>query len=283
MNTPLIRNILLPTDFSMEAQVAFHHALKLALRLKADLDIFHVEPKNDQSDWHWGPKVVQTLINWNVLPKGSTEADLASLGMRIHRTMSGGQDAASAIYKELADIHADIVVMATHGRSGLSRWIQPSVATPVALKASVPVLLFPSTAKGWIEPDLGESRLTRILVPIDHRPHPAAAFDATTTIGRALGVTGLQISTLHIGNVHPEVDLLETDADWGVQHWTQDGIVVDQVMEMAARWEADLLVTTTEGRTNYLDGLRGSTVERLVRSSDLPMLIVPAGWGKVRS
>jgi len=157
------------------------------------------------------------------------------------------------------------------------------VATPVALKGAVPVLLFPSHAKGWMEPTLGESRLARILVPIDHRPHPAPAFDATTLLGRALGMKGLQVSTLHYGPTHPEVDLLETEEDWSIQHWTRDGLVVDGIIDTATRWEADLLVTVTEGRQHWLDGIRGSTVERLVRASDLPILIVPEGWGKVRS
>jgi nucleotide-binding universal stress UspA family protein len=67
---------------------------KLAVALRAELDIFHVEPHNDQSDWHWAPSVLGTLKRWGTLPAGATDAEAA------------------------ADTHTDLVVMATHGRAG---------------------------------------------------------------------------------------------------------------------------------------------------------------------
>lgn len=278
----LIRNILLPTDFSEDAEVAFHHALKLALALRADLHIFHVEPKNDQTDWRWAPEVVGTLIRWGYLPPGATEADIPSAGIRIHRSMRGGLRPDVAIEEELASVHADLVVMSPHGRRGIERWIQPSVATPVALKGAVPVLLLPPDCKGFVNGQTGQSHLRRVLAPVDTRPHPAPALDAISAVGQALGAVDLEVMAVHFGAGDAEVDLLDPGAGWRVEYSRQSGPVVEGILDLARGWAVDLVVATTEGRQGLVDALRGSTVERLADRVTAPLLVVPGGWGRVQ-
>lgn len=279
MQTPQIRSILVPTDFSEEAQVAFAHALKLALAFKADLDIFHVEPHNDQSDWRWAPRVLETLIRWGVLPADATASDLDKLGIRARRTMAVGQAADAAIFNELANSHADLVVMATHGRSGLDRWVQPSVTTPLAQRGSVPVLLLPPHVRGFADVRTGEGGLERILVPIDHRPHPAPGFDAARLFAQTVPGPNVEIMTLHVGKTHPETDLLRIEPEWQLAQLTLQGNALDRITETVYRWSPDIIVTVTEGRRNFMDAVRGSTVERLFQRVRTPMLMVPAEWG----
>lgn len=279
MTAPRIRSILVPTDFSEEAQVAFAHALKLALAFKADLDIFHVEPQNDQSDWRWAPRVLETLIRWGVLPAHATSADLDKLGIRARRTMAVGQAPDQAILNELAESHADLVVMASHGRSGLDRWVQPSVTSPLAQRGSVPVLLLPPQVRGFADLQTGQGGLERILLPIDHRPHPAPGFDAARLFAQTLPGPNVELMTLHVGETHPETDLLRIEPEWQLAQLTVQGPVIDGITETVFRWSPDLIVTVTEGRRNFLDSLRGSTVERLFARVRTPMLVVPAEWG----
>jgi nucleotide-binding universal stress UspA family protein len=280
MLNPRVRSILVPTDFSDASVAAFAHALKLAVSLKAELDVFHVEPKNDTSDWHWAPGVVETLVRWGELPAGAGPADLEKLGLRARRTMSSGQAADRAILDEIASAHADLVVLATHGRSGVSAWLQPSVATPVAMTGGATlVLLLPPDVNGFISKDTGAGAVRRVLVPIDHRPHPAPGFDAAVLITRAVAADEVELATLHIGATAPETDLLRVPDGWTVHHWVEDGIVVDRIVARADAWEPDLVVLVTEGRRNWVDALRGSTVERLLaRGLRCPVLIVPADW-----
>jgi nucleotide-binding universal stress UspA family protein len=275
MSLAAIRSILVPTDFSDDAATAFAHALKLAVALRADLDVFHVEPKNDQSDWHWAPGVVATLVQWGVLPKGSTEADLESVGIRLRRGMAGGLSPEAAILQETASAHADLVVMSTHGRAGLERWLQPSVAFPVALKGVVPVLLFPAGSKGFVDKPTGEASLHNLLLPVDHRPSPLPGFDAAKLLTRALPQDRVKVTTLHVGTTQPEMDLLAPDDNWSVQHLLGDGAVVDEIVAASLDRNVDLIIAVTEGRRGFLDALRGSTVERLLDRSHIPVLIVP--------
>ncbi len=279
MTTPTIRNILIPTDFSTPASLAFAHALRLSLALKADLDIFHVEPENDTADWHWAPKVIRTLTSWGFLKEGATVADLEALGIRARATLAAGEPAEEAILREMAETHADLIVMATHGRSGLSRLLQPSVSKPVALRAPVPVLLLPAGSKGFVDPEFGAGGLSRVLIPVDTVPNPAPGFDAATLLARALPGATLELATFHVGSGHADLELMRPAPGWAVHHWRADGQVVDSILQTAFTWSADLVVVVTEGRRSVFDMLRGSTVERILAGIHRPVLVVPAEWG----
>jgi len=56
----------------------------------------------------------------------------------------------------------------------------------------------------------------------------------------------------------------------------RQGGVVDQILEEEAHWRADLLVLATQGHMDFLDALRGSTTERVLRGAHCPVLAVPA-------
>jgi hypothetical protein len=61
-----------PSDFSAASEVAFGHALKIALQSKAKLDIMHVERhlSPEKSYWLDFPAVQATLARWGILPEG---------------------------------------------------------------------------------------------------------------------------------------------------------------------------------------------------------------------
>ncbi|MBM4369278.1 MAG: universal stress protein [Deltaproteobacteria bacterium] len=275
---PAIRSILLPTDFSMEADAAFAHGLRLAVALGAQLDIFHAEPKNDQADWRWAPSVAETLVRWGHLRRGATEADVEALGIRARRSQIVGQAADAAVLSEMSESHADLIVMASHGRSGIWRWIQPSVIAPVLRHAPVPVLVIPSGSDGFVDATTGEAGISRVLAPIDMRPHPAPGFDAALALANALPGPNRAFATLHVGAGRPETDLLLVPPGCELFHWFSNGDPVGEIARTAAEWQADLVVVVSEGRQNYLDTLRGSTVERLLDCVKRPVLVVPAEW-----
>lgn len=273
------RSILLPTDFSDEAMVAFAHGLRLAVALKAELEILHVEPKNDQPDWRWGPRVLETLVRWGFLTANATEDDVARLGIRYRKVVSVGEKAEQAIVEEIVTSHADLVVMAAHGRSGVRRWLEPSVSAPVALRGAVPVLVIPHNKRGFVNVDTGETSLTRILIPVAEKPHPAPAFDGAALIAGALPAEVIYFASLHVGAGVVETDWLEPNPTWKTLSWNVDGGVVESVEDTARTWSADLIACVTEGRHGLLDALRGSTAERLLEHTPTAFLVVPHEWG----
>jgi hypothetical protein len=75
------RNFIIfhPSDFSPASEIAFVHALKIALQSKAKLDLMRVEPTLNPEKPYWldFPAVRTTLARWGVLPEGIQRQDVA--------------------------------------------------------------------------------------------------------------------------------------------------------------------------------------------------------------
>ncbi len=274
-----IRSILLPTDFSNESQSAFAHALRLATVLGASLELLYVESENYKADWSWGPKVRQTLIQWGELPEDADDDALARLGISVRSVTAAGKEPTQAIMDEMVASHADLIVMATHGRVGLDRWLQPSVVAPMVKRPMVPVLLLPPGGLGFVEPNSGANMLDHVLVAVDNLPDPSPALKLAEEIAVAASPGALTFSALHVGKTEfPDV-VLPKRPDWKVEQIHAPGSAVEAILNLAASWPARLIAMTSEGENSLLDTLRGSHAGRVFSEARCPVLIVPAGWG----
>lgn len=110
-----------PSDFSQASEIAFAHALKIALIAQAELCIMHVNAADAESDWIDFPGVRTRLESWGLLPPGSDRADIARLGMNVQKIITSGRNPASSILRFLNKHHTDLIVLATHQRAGLER------------------------------------------------------------------------------------------------------------------------------------------------------------------
>lgn len=127
-----------PTDFSDLSTPAFELACALARDYGAELVVLHVSP--------WS--VVGVVDGIAVeLPTGWEEETRARLeqirpdeaGIRVARRLEQGE-ASAQILKVAGEVKADLIVMGTHGRGGVSRLLIGSVAEEVLRKAPCPVL-----------------------------------------------------------------------------------------------------------------------------------------------
>lgn len=133
-----IRRILHPTDFSELCHPAFELACALARDFGAELIVCHVSP----------PPVTGITDGVVVeIPTGAAEYTMAQLkgitlkdaNMKIRHELVRG-DPATEIVRLANDNKADLIVMGSHGRSGLSRLLLGSVAEKVLRTAPCPVL-----------------------------------------------------------------------------------------------------------------------------------------------
>jgi nucleotide-binding universal stress UspA family protein len=90
---------------------------------------------------------------------------------------------ADAIVAEAQLRHADIVILATHLRSGLGRWLFGAVADQVLQRAAAPVLAISDTC----EPRWARERTTRVLAALDGSERAAEALPAAVGLSQALG------------------------------------------------------------------------------------------------
>jgi nucleotide-binding universal stress UspA family protein len=135
-----ITTILHPTDFSDPAQGSFQLACALASDMKARLIAFHVVPPvaayvNDLIDYTSPDHELKAWERLRRLQQTAAEG----YGLEIDIDLSEGEPAAE-ILKVARDRHCDLIVMGTHGRSGLRHLLMGSIAEKVLRKAGCPVL-----------------------------------------------------------------------------------------------------------------------------------------------
>lgn len=138
-----VRKIVFPTDFSSLSDSALAHAAALARESGGRLLIVHVqEPPLAYAggEMYYGVPEPDTgeitrMLEAVVPPTPDVAYE--------HHLLTG--DPAEAIVRFAADQGADLIVMGTHGRTGLRRLLMGSVAEAVVRRAPCPVLTFKAT------------------------------------------------------------------------------------------------------------------------------------------
>jgi nucleotide-binding universal stress UspA family protein len=277
-----IVRIFHPSDFSKASHVAFAHALKLALEAKAELGIMHVRQgvKRQALERHWTdfPGVRATLARWGILPEGVRREDVGKTGLRVTKILASSADPVKSITRHLENYPPDLIVLATHQREGLARWMRRPVAEKIARRSGAMTLFVPRDGKGFIAPEDGAVTLKKILIPVDRTPDPQAALDKAAGLARGLGCRDAEFLLLHVGD-EDELPPLDTSyySGWRWERIARRGEVVATILEIHAEWKPDLMVLVTEGHLDFLDALRGSTTERVLRGARCPVLAIPAG------
>lgn len=272
-------SILFPTDFSPGSVTAFAHALRLAIRHKARLTLLHAGGERGQPDWHQFPGVRAMLERWELLEPGAgRSAVLSELGVQVEKVSIRGKGVVDDILAYMADHVTDMLVLATAGREGLDRFLQGSVAEPLARNAVVTTLFVPNGARGCVAEEDGAVTLDRILVPVARDPAPEPALDAAmNAVDGYGGGKAPAITLLHVGTPDSVPELaLPADDRWKFEHETRPGDVAHEIVMAADDYLANLIVMVTEGRRGFMDALTGSTTERVIRRSPCPVLAVPA-------
>lgn len=270
-----IQSIVHPTDFSEASAGAFAHALKIALAAKATLTVLHVAGAHDMNEWEHFPHVRRTLADWGLMDANEPpEAIARKLGMTVRKIEMVPQAPLEGIVHYLRTHAADLIVLATEGRQGVARWLHGSVAEALARHSRTPTLFVPAKVRGFVDERRGEVRLRHVLIPVDHTPKPMAAIDTIMGIARLIAGIDAEERLLHAGNAAPVVERGGTHRRLPVG--LRKGDAVDAIVDVANDWPADLIGMPTAGHHGFLDALRGSTTERVLRRAPCPLLAVPA-------
>jgi nucleotide-binding universal stress UspA family protein len=136
-------NILVPTDFSETADRALDYAIALAAKLGARIHVLHVIGIPALGVPELGVALTSTMIDSLVRDNQAALDRLvdkhrsqATFGETVLRT----GDARDTILQAAGEVHADLIVIGTHGRRGISRALLGSVAEAIVRTAPCPVL-----------------------------------------------------------------------------------------------------------------------------------------------
>jgi glycine betaine transporter len=139
----LPKNILVPTDLSEGSEEALDYACELAAKFGATVHLLHVIGIPTLGVPELGVALTSTVIDSMVRENqealdalAESKRRIATIGQTLLRT----GDARDLINQTAKDVFADLIVMGTHGRRGVSRALLGSVTETVVRTAPCPVL-----------------------------------------------------------------------------------------------------------------------------------------------
>jgi len=149
---PQIDRVLAPVDLSDQSELVLHHAAALSGSYAAPLDLLHVVEEAAYPNVYGVDSLSSSLPNVQDRAREALETLAAELDLRtdpvnVH-VLAG--NAARDIVEFAADNAADLIVMATHGRTGLERFLIGSVAEKVVRRAPCPVFTLKSFGKSLL-------------------------------------------------------------------------------------------------------------------------------------
>jgi nucleotide-binding universal stress UspA family protein len=138
----LYRSILVPIEFDDPSLLALDFAARIATDQRATLHVLHVAPQlpafgePDVSENEHSPGEEKARLTLREIAK----QHLTGVNHEIHTASAGPRALAKAIARVATEVNADMIILKTHGRKGLSRFILGSVAEEVLRTAPCPVL-----------------------------------------------------------------------------------------------------------------------------------------------
>jgi len=278
MTTGKISRILVPTDFSETADQALRYASDLARALGAHLTLVYADPFVPPIDYTAtiGGWDEFSFINLQARAQDQLRRDAESnidpavpydISIRVDPPLDG-------ILTEARACEAELIVMGTHGRTGVRRLIIGSVTEAVMRYAKVPVIAVPLHATA-------SSSIRTIVCPvIDDVPR----FDALP-VAAQIAPPDARFIVIRATSLH---DVTETADDLFALHKAVpeslaarceikllgDEHVGDQVNGLANLARADLIVAAEPADRSTSDMLRGTFAARLVQHSNCPVLTI---------
>jgi len=299
---PLVERILLATDFSDCAGRAQEYALFLARAWSAKLEILHVlefQPGMDP-EYHVNTLYLEDLRR--DATRRLEEYVRRATGLGVAATQREVLGVPSLRINEAAqETNADLVVLGTHGRTGLEHILLGSTAERVVRGAPCPVLtvrLAHQPGRRSVAGGAGEASpaIRSVVVPVDFSDCSLEAWEYAVQVAKqfAASVTllhvlepvsyGLDFTLSHAQDerrmrerletrLSDMVGLLETQGLTG-RHVLCGGTPADSILEGAARDGCDLIVVGTHGRRGVSHFVSGSVVEAVLRRAVCPVLSV---------
>jgi nucleotide-binding universal stress UspA family protein len=272
-----IRTVFHPSDFSEASHIAFAHALKIALIAQCKLDIMHVDTDH-RTDWEDFPGVRPLLEKWKMIPAGSNRDAVLKLGLNVHKAIVEQKDPIRGTVEYLNSHPAELIVLAVRHHEGRMRWLSRSVGEPIAQKTGEATLFLPNGVTGFVSPEDGSVKLNHILIPISNKPNPQPCLRAVAALIRRLQLKRGTVTLLHVGSSEslPSFEI-PPNTNWVWQTKVIAGLPVHSIIERAQQFKSDLVVMATDGPDGFLDGLRGSHSERVLRAIHCPLAVIPEG------
>ena len=312
----MFHRILVPLDGSTRAAQAVPVAARIARAEGGSLTLLTAIPRLEDWGWRESPLLspeAQAEMRERITTELAWLASSAPLeGIDVTQDVVLGNPAATILARAQAQ-QTDLIVMCSHGRTGIKRWALGSVAQKVARHSSVPVLILREGTKGVFH-EYPQIRPVRVLIALDGSSLAESVLQPAIELSAAL--SSPFPGALHLVRVLP----FSNDFDYGQEdavtqarrHDVQEArtylrelqkhlleenpylyIMTSLAMSMdiaqtlltiaetgegegmsAITSTSDVIALATHGRSGPARWVMGSVTERVLGATRLPLLIV---------
>jgi nucleotide-binding universal stress UspA family protein len=291
-----IKTVLVPVDFSPPSTVAVNYGISLARKFRAKLTLLHViEPataltytfpteseKAEEARFERAERMLAAMV-------GPEDQD--DLNLRIAVVFG---DIASEIVAAVHETGADIVVMGTHGRGLVQRYLMGSVTQAVLRKVDVPILTVCHVGRPLA--------FKRILFATDASQPSAEDFEFVLELAKTLDASVIAAHVIekrppvtyetpdvaavfdaerrrqleHTRIAFERIEAAATSRGVVLEPVIAEGVPAEAIVRIADEHEADFIVLAIRKKGRLERALLGTTAERVVRDAHAPVLSVPA-------
>ena len=299
MKTLNIQNIIVPIDFSKMSVQAIQIARQLARRFGASIHLAHVRQSNYTADF-----VAPAFMTYEQAGEQTALKELKKVGSECGVSSAschvlGGAPPFDEICRLAQTVPADLVVMPTHGRTGLKHVFLGSTAERIVQHSSCPVLVM--RGKAAKSRNGSQGRIKTILVPVDFSNCSREGLRYAIAFANEFGAKIILVHATYLGYIYSaegtalyDIPGLQKAArkigerkmrdlvrslDFGAVKFETaftDGSPVIDICTFAKDHDVDLIITSTHGFTGFTHVLIGSIAEQVVRHAPCSVLVVPS-------
>jgi nucleotide-binding universal stress UspA family protein len=302
--TTMISKIVVPLDGSPVAEAALPYARALALSANLPVELLSVIDLDEMAR-HIATEsglFLDTLDDFATRRRSEYLTALAqSFAGSAVSCQIGRGDAAGSIIEHAAAEKTALICLATHGRSGLQRWLLGSVAEKVLRASANPVLLVRGSGTAPVNP---VKSLDSIIVALDGSSVAEQVLPAVSEIAKSLDSEVILFRAYSVphgsfyegggsyavdqqrlsANIETDVQLYLEErrtvlANAGlakVSYASQEGLAADAIIQFARNQPDGLIALCSHGRSGVQRWALGSVTETVVRHADNPVLILRA-------
>ncbi len=270
----------------LQAQVTLLHVVHVpeSVRVAADVTLDGVVERERRAAEHYLGRIAATLHD---------------TGLAVHTAVTVGAGTAAAEIVRRADHeHSDVIALATHGRTGLQRWLHGSVADAVLHTTTRPLLLVRPSATAT-----PPSVIRQLLVPLDGSPVAEEALPLACELACRLDVPLELLSVVEplalafagdpAAQTLPDYPTMVKKLEDGaagylagiaarakqppvrIECTATTGAAAETIAQHQAQRPGSLVVIGSHGRTGWRATVLGSVARRVVALAPGPVMVVP--------
>lgn len=293
--------ILVPLDGSKTAEKVLPYArylagkFKVPVELLAVVDVVEIASHMTSEKVHFLDTIIEDAVQHSTTYLRGVATTIAGTNVRCSVEKGRAED---TIIEKAATDKTMLITMATHGRSGLNRFLLGSIAEKVLRGTVNPLLLI----RAGDEKPQGEAMLKSIIVPLDGSELAEAVLPIVADMAKKLDLEIELFRTYHVPyNVYSGDEglyavnyeellagLRDEAAEYlekkaadlkrlgvaKVQCITKEGLAADEIISLGRKTPDNLIAMSSHGRSGVRRWVLGSVTELVVRHSGDPVLVI---------